>query len=993
MSIGKKTHLKLAIVFFFSFLVCVYIGSQAGAAWIRGISSNFDLHNFTPVEVNDLELTLGGIGPNDIDGIYDGQGARGWTPQIVPGHGEVTIIWTAPRGEYLNPCEWLHLGLSLRPDAPLITYAMATWTVDGQPVGVVAFVWQNWVGYVNCSVGDIIIPPLVFPVDPRTQEPDVLTVERRWAPSTEIIPLNNLTQRDPMVESLEWSQQTQTDKLGPLSDPSEMLIPPSPDEVQAIIVQYPVTMDSTGEVEAVFTNQAVIEPLPPPTSPWIRGTFSNFDLHNFTDGPVNDLELVLGGIRATDIVKFYAGAHARRWIPLVEEGNRELIIIWKAPDGEYLKPCEWLHLGFALRPGAPPVLYAKATWTRDGEPVGTIAFVWQNWDGDPDSGVIDIIIPPAEFPIDPRTGEPDPLKVERRWALSKEIIPLDNLTQADPMVRDLGWVEDPEVPILEPGSEPSELIIPWPGEEIEAVLVQYTVALTGTIEAVFTNQVRIVHDPSPRPTIIKPAEFHGEKPDLVSGLVRLLATEATGMQDDHIVLTYFLFSRDDGQNWEFIGEDDDGTTPTYGTLPTPDQHNWWQVEWDVSQYFKGDEEGPCLVKAVMIDRYEFEGESVTELYVDPTPPQPILVGIDEHQVFLRESELAVQTLDEDIVSIIWEIQFKLLNYVKGIPYLDQHDYGVGHPNDGNMYCAPTGSAACFKWWADHGFPELTQNGSGNPLTDTQLVEGLATAMGTSGWSGTSGAGIINGLRQWVQDRGLLSLSVTDHATINPTTIRNEVENCKEDVILGILWNTGGGHIVTVDSIANFTNADGTTNIGVMDPWDGEIVNITMEPEDGDVAWPGKAGVHASGLMATVSPIKPIIAIPMPWVVIGEGLTPTWDPAQLRPGLYFLRCTMTDAQGNRSSSQITARVGQPLLPVFLHTVTNVEDCRTELIWEETEPGLGPFVYTVEYADSLEKPDWIPAPGPRWPIKDTSWTSPSTCDLRRRYYRIKKEHEPK
>jgi len=49
------------------------------------------------------------------------------------------------------------------------------------------------------------------------------------------------------------------------------------------------------------------------------------------------------------------------------------------------------------------------------------------------------------------------------------------------------------------------------------------------------------------------------------------------------------------------------------------------------------------------------------------------------------------------------------------------------------------------------------------------------------------------------------MTVKEHATINPTTIRNEVENCKEDVILGILWNTGGGHIVTVNSIANFAD--------------------------------------------------------------------------------------------------------------------------------------------------------------------------------------------
>ncbi len=721
---------------------------------------------------------------------------------------------------------------------------------------------------------------------------------------------------------------------------------------------------------------------------WIRGISSNFDLHNFTQEPVNDLELTLGGIAATDIVKLYAGAAARGWIPDVRQGEGEITITWKAPDRSFLKPCEWLHLGLSLRAGAPDVTYASATWTADGKPVGTVAFVWQNWVGYADSSVGDIIIPPIVFPPIPGTQTPDTLVVERRWAASNMVIPLNNLTRADPMVVELKWSEKTQTDELTPKSKPSEMTIPPSDREVSAIVVQYTVTPGSSDRptAVFTNEAHIVHDPGPQPRLIRPVDNLGERPDLVHGVVNLWATEATGLWDDQVVVTGFEFSGDGGKRWQLIGEDDDGTVPTFSTFPNTYQRNWWNVPWDVSKY----EEGWYLVKVTMTDPRQNIGEDIIEVYIDPTPPIPILTDLKDHQVFLEPAEISCATLDEDIVSVVWELQLKLLYYTKGIPYLDQHDYGVGQANNGNMYCAPTGSAACLKWWAAHGYPKLGQDLGGNPLSDTDLVEGLADAMGTSSLSGTSGAGIFNGLRQWVIDRGLF-LTVTEHTTINPTAIRNELENCKEDVILGILWNTGGGHIVTADSIANFTNADGTTNIDVMDPWVGGIANLTMEP-DGDVQWPGKAGVQTTALMATVSPIRLVVS-KVPWILIGEGPVIKWDPTEFDPGLYLLRATMTDSMGNQGSSYIVARVGQPFLPVMLTDISVTADGKVSLQWQETEHNIK-YAYTVEYRDDLAKGIWMKAElEGLWPIPETFWSGDNIAELSHRYYRVMKDYEPK
>lgn len=376
----------------------------------------------------------------------------------------------------------------------------------------------------------------------------------------------------------------------------------------------------------------------------------------------------------------------------------------------------------------------------------------------------------------------------------------------------------------------------------------------------------------------------------------------------------------------------------------------------------------------MFDNEQNEGENTIELYVDPTPPIPALQNLTEHQVFLKETELSARTLDEDVVSIIWELQLKRLYYVKGIPHLDQQDYGKGKVNNGNMYCAPTASAACLKWWAANGYPGLTQDLAGNGLTDTQLVEGLATAEGTSSVSGTAVPNLVSGLRNWINNRGL-GLTVTGPSAVTPTSVRDEVENCKEDVLIGVYWNTGGGHRVTVNSIANFTNADGSTTIDLMDPWEGGIVNITMQP-NGNITWPGKAGVQASGNMVTVSPTKPRI----PWILIGEGPSLVWDPTTLQPGLYFLKCTMTDKVGNRGSSQIVARVGSPFLPPLLDPPRLDPTGKTLMLqWHEVEPGplLG---YAVEFSEDHLK--WTPVTDPS-PQMSATLLLPA---VQKGYYRI-------
>ena len=131
-----KTFVTLCVLL----LANMFLVGHADGFWIRGISSNFDLHNFAKEEVNGLVVTLGGIEPQDVVRLYAGPLSRGWTPLMKGGDGEVIIHWRAPQGTGLRHCEWVHLGLSLRAGAKSVKYAEAAWTLDGEPIAAVPFV-------------------------------------------------------------------------------------------------------------------------------------------------------------------------------------------------------------------------------------------------------------------------------------------------------------------------------------------------------------------------------------------------------------------------------------------------------------------------------------------------------------------------------------------------------------------------------------------------------------------------------------------------------------------------------------------------------------------------------------------------------------------------------------------------------------------------------------------------------------------------------------
>ena len=200
---------------------------------------------------------------------------------------------------------------------------------------------------------------------------------------------------------------------------------------------------------------------------WIKSALYNFDVHNFTDQPVNDFELVLEGISCNDISGYYRGWG---YPPRCEDVKDGVRIVW---EGEAIDNCTWVHLGVRLTPGAPESRVISATWTLDGEAVATVPFPWQTWEGTDECPVIALIWPDPEFTVE----------ITRSWAVLQQVIPLDSLNQETVLtvleqVPEDRQGRDSEPVRLAPGDAPIRLEIQTDPDRGDAsMLVDWFVAL------------------------------------------------------------------------------------------------------------------------------------------------------------------------------------------------------------------------------------------------------------------------------------------------------------------------------------------------------------------------------------------------------------------------------------------------------------------------------------------------------------------------------------
>lgn len=235
--------MRLIAAFLAAGILALLFAGNCFSACIWGELANFDVHNFTDSPVNDFTLILQGITCTDIEAyfcpvIYDS--IKCWEDGLG-----THIKWFFPP---LEPCNWMHFGVSLRPGvhAPVVTFAALTW--DCQPVGVIPFPWQAWEGSVECPIWDII------PGNPTIPDAGVY-VFRQAAFSPFEIPLDNMTVDDPMIEGLEWFYMDEVPQL--LLSEGELVLEMQTTGDPSAVVMYSV--DGANQVRyLIFISQALL---------------------------------------------------------------------------------------------------------------------------------------------------------------------------------------------------------------------------------------------------------------------------------------------------------------------------------------------------------------------------------------------------------------------------------------------------------------------------------------------------------------------------------------------------------------------------------------------------------------------------------------------------------------------------------------------------------------------------------------------------------------
>lgn len=236
--------------------------------------------------------------------------------------------------------------------------------------------WQFWQVQDQVMV-DVIRLPEAF------AEPVVIT--RQWTTLPQVIELQDLTwdETEAMMREMgRWwigsaefpvSEHARPVTLKPGEDVT-LNIPVAEGDA-AVIVRYTVALASSpSEVVAHVVNEAVVEVGSPLV---IRGSLSNFDVHNNTGVNVDNFELDLYGIAPSDVTGWYSEAGGYHWEtkswgltlyggwgipPSINEIPGGTEVKWK--NAAYpIEPCQWVHFGVYLAENVRP-LEVRGYWTR-----------------------------------------------------------------------------------------------------------------------------------------------------------------------------------------------------------------------------------------------------------------------------------------------------------------------------------------------------------------------------------------------------------------------------------------------------------------------------------------------------------------------------------------------------------------------------------------------------------------------------------------------------
>ncbi len=432
---------------------------------------------------------------------------------------------------------------------------------------------------------------------------------------------------------------------------------------------------------------------------------------------------------------------------------------------------------------------------------------------------------------------------------------------------------------------------------------------------------------SSRSVDIEPYIIEPEDGANVYGDIEIWATEL--IDPTGIVSALFEYSPN-GSDWYDIGIDYDGTIEAKAVDCTTYQSDIWTQDWAINTLA----EGWYYLRVTMASDTSV-GQDEVLVYVDPTPPIPVLSEptlIDGLVAPVTEVvAFEAATTDEDVVCMTLEYLRPTpaihVDYwwwpwywEKGIPKKDQHDYGPlkGNPKNSQKWkddtsCGPTSAGSSLWYWAKK-YPKVYGNltkEAGKQLTQTELIDKLHDYTKTverspkTGGEGVSDPNMLKGIREWIKKHGDgLTVKYVKKKDFTFKKYVTELLKC-EDLLVST-----DRHWMVGNSVSFPKNADGTYDVDFMDPWTGNYTTVKMK-KNGDFTKYGRP----KDTMIVISPTAEKEKEVLSWVPIdldtfgGDGWSVLWDTTGINMNEYYiLRISMTDANERSGSDMILVYLG-------------------------------------------------------------------------------------
>jgi hypothetical protein len=407
--------------------------------------------------------------------------------------------------------------------------------------------------------------------------------------------------------------------------------------------------------------------------------------------------------------------------------------------------------------------------------------------------------------------------------------------------------------------------------------------------------------------------------------------------DNQILLVEFEHNIDNA-GWVLFDSDDDGEECTASPYFDCDEFaDGWSGEF-VAPVLTSNVMAQFRAKATLANGELVLVDSFFDVMLDITPPSAVDVNVADFYI-LEEDEfiLEITPSDANIDSVVVVVAKKKEEFKKGIDTLSQRrHYRSGVEEGGDHHCVPTAAAACLKYFADSAGDNSIMGG----LTPDQLVDLLAILARTnvSIW-GTYYSDMAKALRAWIAQNGN-NYTVRGPMRYDWKTIRNELER-SQDVLQGIRWPGGGGHMMTMNSIVNRPLENGKMKIDFMDPWTGKIEYGELDTVTGQVT--DFTGAGPAGRLDWTIIVCPKETKRLP--EDGEKKAgPNPPPIQLNfpnQGLHWLRIEILDQDGNKARKDIIVDRVFTQQQVGGTVLAGQEDCHdgTDVI---TTGGDSPYV---------------------------------------------------